>query len=154
VIHATIKKVSSDIEALSFNTAISQMMIFVNAFTNAPAKSLSAMRTLLVLLNPFAPHLTSELWEKIAERFDDSLGEISAQPWPEHDEAMLAESEVDIVLQVNGKLRDKVRVPIDAPDEQIEQIALASPKVQALIAGKEVRKVIVIRNKLVNIVAS
>jgi leucyl-tRNA synthetase len=154
VVHATIKKVTADIEALSFNTAISQMMIFVNAFTNVEARPVSAMRTLLVLLNPFAPHIASELWEKIGERFADSFGEITAQAWPEHDEALLVETEVDIVLQVNGKLRDKVRVPIDAADQQIEKIALASAKIQALLSGKEVRKVIVIPNKLVNIVAT
>jgi leucyl-tRNA synthetase len=154
VVHATIKKVTTDIEELSFNTAISQMMIFVNAFTNVEARPVRALRTLLVLLNPFAPHITSELWEKIGERFADSSGQITVQPWPEHDEALLVQTEVDIVLQVNGKLRDKVRVPIDAADQQVEEIALASPKIQALLSGKQVRKVIVIRNKLVNIVAS
>ena len=150
ILHATIKKVTEDIDALAFNTAISQMMVFVNAFTNAPVVPASAMCTFLVLLNPFAPHISSELWEKICGRGSD----ITAERWPEFDEALLVEDEVDIVLQVNGKLRDKVRVPIDATQEQLEEIARSNERVREFVAGKEIRKVIAIRNKLVNVVAS
>src|SRR5207244_7920115 len=89
ITHATIKKVTEDIESLSFNTAISQMMIFVNAFTNAEAISISAMRKFLVLLNPFAPHLASELWQDL-----NSPGEITEQTWPVYDEKFLVEDEV------------------------------------------------------------
>ncbi|MGI8819726.1 MAG: leucine--tRNA ligase [Chthoniobacterales bacterium] len=152
LLHATIKKVTEDIEALSFNTAISQMMILVNGLTNAPAVPVSAMRTLLVLLNPFAPHLTSELWETLARKFGE-LGEITAQRWPTFEPAYLVEDEVDIILQVNGKLRDKVRVAIDTPDAELEQLALTNDRVREFIAGKQVRKVVVIKNKLVNLVA-
>jgi leucyl-tRNA synthetase len=152
VLHATIKKVTSDIETLSFNTAISQMMILVNALTNAPKKSVSAYRTLLVLLNPFAPHLTSELWQTLADKFPGTGGEITAQRWPEYDEALLVEDEIEIVLQVNGKLRDKITVLLDATNAEIEAAALASAKVQNAIAGKTIRKVVVVPKKLVNVV--
>jgi leucyl-tRNA synthetase len=150
VLHATMKKVTEDIEALAFNTAISQMMVFVNAFTNAPAVPRSAMCTFLVLLNPFAPHISSELWEKIC----GSGSDITRQRWPEFDPALLIEDEVDIILQVNGKVRDKVRVPIDATDQQLEEIARTNPRVQEFTAGKQVRKVVIVRNKLVNLVAT
>ena len=152
IMHATIKKVSSDIETLSFNTAISQMMIFVNAFTNAPAKPVSAIRTLLILLNPFSPHLTSELWELINARFDDAAGDITAQPWPQHDERLLLEHEIEIVLQVNGKVRDRMVVPLEATNEELEKAARANPRIAEFTAGKNVRKVVVVPKKLVNLV--
>jgi leucyl-tRNA synthetase len=154
LIHATIKKVTEDIESLSFNTAISQMMVFVNAFTNAPAIPVSAIRTLLVLLNPFAPHITSELWEKISARFGDRPNDVAEQKWPEHDEAVLVEDEVDIIVQINGKLRDKLRVAIDANEEELKSAALNLPKIQRHLAGKEVRKVVIVPKKIINIVAN
>ncbi|HEX7516550.1 MAG TPA: leucine--tRNA ligase [Chthoniobacterales bacterium] len=152
ILHATIKKVSSDIETLSFNTAISQMMILVNAFTNAPAKPVSALRTLLLLLNPFAPHLTSELWQILAETFPGVHGDITRQRWPDHDERLLIEDEIEIVLQVNGKLRDKITVALDATDAALEAAALANKKVQNAVGGQTIRKVVVVPKKLVNIV--
>ena len=154
VIHATIKKVTEDIETLSFNTAISQMMIFVNAFTNAAAIPVSAMRTLLVLLNPFAPHLTSELWETLSAKFPDARGDITEQPWPDYDEQFLVEDEVEIVVQVNGKVRDRITVPLDATRRGTRSGGAGNPKMQELIAGKTVRKVVVVPKKLVNIVAA
>jgi leucyl-tRNA synthetase len=154
ILHATIKKVSGDIETLSFNTAISQMMILVNALTNTPVKSVSALRTLLVLLNPFAPHLTSELWQTLAEKFPSASGDITEQPWPEHDERLLVEDEIEIVLQVNGKLRDKITVALDATDAALEAAALANKKVQNAVGGQTIRKVVVVPKKLVNVVAN
>ena len=147
ILHATIKKVTDDIESLSFNTAISQMMIFVNAFTTAESIPLSAMRTFLVLLNPFAPHLSSELWEKLK-----SPGQITDQTWPAYDERLLIENEVEIVIQVNGKVRDRMTISIQASEEEIKKAALALPKIQELTAGKQILKVVVIPKKLVNIV--
>jgi len=154
VIHATIKKVGEDIETLSFNTAISQMMIFVNAFVNADAKPLSAMRTLLILLNPFAPHLTEELWQRLGEKFPDSdfNGLVANQTWPSYDEAFLIEDEIEIAVQINGKVRDKLTIQKDGSKNEVEKAALASPKIAEHIAGKTVRKVIVVPGKLVNIV--
>ena len=152
ILHATIKKVTGDIEALSFNTAISQMMILVNALTNTPAKPVSALRTLLILLNPFAPHLTSELWQTLAEKFAGVSGDITGQSWPEHDERILIEDEIEIVLQVNGKLRDKITVALDATEAALEAAALANKKVQTAIGGQPIRKVVVVPKKLVNVV--
>jgi leucyl-tRNA synthetase len=152
VLHATIKKVTEDIESFSFNTAISQMMIFVNAFTNAETVPLSAMRTFLILLSPFAPHIASELWEKLNTRFSDVPGDITEQPWPGYDERLLVEDEVEIVVQVNGKLRDRIKMSILATEEEIKTAALANPKIQKLTTGKAIRNVVVVPKRLVNIV--
>jgi leucyl-tRNA synthetase len=152
VLHATIKKVTEDIESFSFNTAISQMMIFVNAFINAEIIPLSAMRTFLILLNPFAPHITSELWQRLNEKLTDASGDITAQPWPDHDERLLTEGEIEIVIQLNGKLRDRIKMSVLATDEELKAAALSSPKIQDRIADRTVRNVIVVPRKLVNIV--
>ena len=149
VIHATIKKVGEDIETLSFNTAIAQMMVFVNAFTNANPRPKSAIRTLLVLLNPFAPHITEELWETLG--FE---GIVSAQPWPVFDPALLIEDEIEMPIQINGKLRDKIVVKKDATREEIEAAARGSAKIAEWTAGKEIKRVIVVPGKLVNIVVA
>jgi leucyl-tRNA synthetase len=152
VVHATIKKVGEDIEAIAFNTAISQMMIFVNAFTNVETRPVTALRTLLVLLSPFAPHLTEELWARLGEKFAGFDGLASDQAWPEYDPQLLIDDEVEIPLQVNGKVRDRVMAPRDATREQLEAIALANPKVIEHTAGKEIKKVVVVPGKLVNVV--
>ena len=154
VIHATIKKVTEDIEALAFNTAISQMMIYVNTFTNVEQKPVTALRTLLILLNPFAPHLTEELWQRLGQRFSIFSGQISRQAWPNWDEAYLAEEEVEIVVQVNGKLRDRITVSKDLENTALEELALAAPKVKENIVGKTVRKIVIVPNRVVNIVVS
>jgi leucyl-tRNA synthetase len=148
VLHATIKKVTEDIESLSFNTAISQMMIFVNAFTNIEAVPIPAMQPFLVLINPFSPHLASELWEKLG-----LPGDITSQPWPSYDKNFLTEEEVEIVAQVNGRVRDRLKMSAMASEEELKAAALASPKIQQLIVGKSVSKVVVVPKKLVNIVA-
>jgi leucyl-tRNA synthetase len=153
ITHATIKKVTTDIESLSFNTAISQMMIFVNAFTNAETLPLSAIRSFLVLLNPFAPHLTSELWEKLNAKFPDNAGDITGQIWPDYDERLLVEDEVEMVIQVNGKVRDRMKISILATEEEMKTAALANPKTQKFTAGQTIRKIVVVPKKLVNIVA-
>ncbi len=147
VLHATIKKVTEDIESLSFNTAISQMMIFVNAFTGAAQRPVSAIRTLLQLLNPLAPHITEELWQ-----LTESTGTVADQSWPAFDPAALIEDELELVVQINGKVRDKLTVSRDASSHDIEAAALASPRAQEWTSGKTIRKVIVVPGKLVNIV--
>jgi leucyl-tRNA synthetase len=152
VLHATIKKVTEDIESLGFNTAISQMMIFVNAFiphTATDVIPISAMRTFLILLNPFAPHLSSELWEKLK-----SPGDITEQPWPSYDEKFLVEDEVEIVIQVNGKLRDRMMMSTSATEDEMKAAALANPKIKEFVAGKTVGKVVVVPKRLVNIVVA
>jgi leucyl-tRNA synthetase len=150
VLHATIKKVTEDIESLSFNTAISQMMIFVNGFIpQNPTDTIpiSAMRTFLVLLNPFAPHISSELWEKLK-----SPGDMTGQVWPSYEEKFLIEDEVEIVIQVNGKVRDRMMMSISANEEEMKTAAQANPRIAELLANKTVRKVVVVPKKLVNIV--
>ena len=149
VMHATIKKVGEDIEHLRFNTAIAAMMIYVNAFIPANPRPRLALRILLQLLNPFAPHLTEELWERLGFG-----GQLAAQSWPEWDATYLIEDEIEIPVQVNGKLRDKIVVKKEATPAEIETIALASVKVREHTSGKAVRKVIVVPGKLVNVVAA
>jgi leucyl-tRNA synthetase len=146
--HATIKKVTADIEALAFNTAISQMMVFTNEFVNATPRPREALRILLPLLSPFAPHLAEELWHRLG-----FAGLASQQPWPAHDESLLAETEIELPVQVNGKLRDRITVPKTAMKEEIETAALAAPKVRETTAGLSIAKIIVVPGKLVNIVA-
>jgi len=138
ILHGTIKKVTQDIESLSFNTAISQMMIFVNAFTNAETIPLPAMRTFLVLLNPFAPHLSSELWEKLRGE-----GDITEQRWPKYDEQVLVETDSERVVQVDGRFVGVINISVSASDEEAKDAAKALPKVprnyvKALVVGKKV----------------
>ena len=148
VAHATIKKVTNDLGLLAFNTAISQMMVFTNEFVNAKPRPKDALRILLPLLSPFAPHLAEELWSRLG--FE---GSASTQPWPVHDESLLVETELEIPVQVNGKLRDKIRVPVQASKEDIEAAARASTKVIETTAGQTIVKIIIVPGKLVNIVA-
>ena len=152
--HAMIKKVTDDIESFSFNTAISQMMIFVNAFTGVEAIPLASMRAFLVLLSPFAPHIASELWERLNAKFTDGRGDITQQQWPAYDERLLVEDEVEIVIQVNGKLRDRVKMPLDAPRQDLEEVAKASPKVKKIVGDALMPyvKVITVPNKIANVV--
>jgi leucyl-tRNA synthetase len=151
IMHSTIKKVTEDIEAFSFNTAISQMMIFVNAFTNAETIPVSAMRTFLTLLNPFAPHLTSELWEKQNINFKSVRGDITEQKWPVYDEALLAEDEIEIPVQVNGKFQGVLNISVAATKEEIINAAEKLPKVKQRITDGYI-KVLVVPNKVVNFV--
>ncbi len=153
VVHATIKKVTEDIDGFAFNTAISQMMVCTNEFVNASPRPVAVLRTLLVLLSPFAPHIADELWALLAAKFSGFHGRASSQAWPVWNEDYLAVSEAEYVVQVNGKLRDRLVVSKDAPQAEIEAAALALEKVQESLAGKTVVKIIIVPNKLINIVA-
>lgn len=152
VAHATIKKVTADLEAFAFNTAISQMMVFTNEFVNATPRPVAALRILLPLLSPFAPHIAEELWARLGEKHSGFPGRASAHPWPVFEEKYLVVDDVEMVVQVNGKLRDRITAKRDASDADLEKLALASPKVREATAGKSVAKVIVIKGKLINIV--
>ncbi len=152
VVHATIKKVTADIDALSFNTAIAQMMVCTNEFTAAPERPVPGLRVLLQLLNPFAPHLTEELNETLEAKFPTGGGLLAARPWPEFDAALLIEDEIEMPVQINGKLRDRISVKKDAALAQIESAALAAPKVLEHLGENSPKKVIVVPGKLVNIV--
>ena len=98
------------------------------------------MRTFLILLNPFAPHIASELWQRLNTKFSRRSGDITEQSWPAYDERLLVEDEVEIVVQINGKLRDRMKMPILATEEELKTAALSNPKIQERIAGKNVRK--------------
>ncbi|MCC6368781.1 MAG: leucine--tRNA ligase [Bryobacterales bacterium] len=153
VLHETIRKVGADIESLSFNTAISQMMIFANEFTGAEERPVSALAAFLHLLNPFAPHISEEIYETLQRQFPTlPAGPLSELPWPRFEEKYLVEDTVEVVVQVNGKLRDRVTVAADADDETVIAAALASERVKEHIAGKQIVKVVVVPKKLVNVV--
>lgn len=148
VYHETVKTVSEHIEGLKFNTAIAQLMIFVNAANKEDQLYVEYAKGFIQLLAPFAPHLGEELWQMVT----GSQESISHVAWPSYDESKLVESEVEIVVQIKGKVKAKLMVPKDASREELESIALANEKIQAEVAGKELVKVIVVPNKLVNIV--
>lgn len=149
VYHETVKKVTEDYENLHFNTAISQLMVFVNEGYKAEVIPKNYVEGFVKMLSPIAPHLGEELWSLLGH--EDS---ITYATWPEYDERKLTEDTVEIVLQVMGKVRSKVSVPVDATKEELEKIALADEKINEWIEGKTVRKVIAVPGKLVNIVAN
>ena len=156
VLHETIKKVTTDIESMDFNTAIAQMMVFTNAFTGAEQRPLSAMKTFLTLLNPFAPHITEELYTVLANNFPDKCdsSELSVSTWPNYDEKHLIEDEIEIVVQVNGKLRDKTTINKDASEQDIKDQCQNLEKIKPFIDGLTIRKIIVVPGKLVNLVVN
>ena len=147
LLHKTIKKVGEDTEAMRFNTAISQMMIFTNEAGKAPQLPIFLVKTFLKVLNPYAPHLAEELWQQLGEK---EL--VCKQAWPDWDPALVAEENVEIVIQVNGKKRGKVEMPKDSDKAALEAAALASDEVQKILTGKEPKKIIVVPGRLVNIV--
>ncbi len=154
-LHKTIKKVGEDIESMSFNTAISKMMECTNAMTAADEVAVSDYALLLRVLNPFAPHLTEELYSLISAAFPClAQVQISSMDWPSYEESFLVENEKEIVIQINGKLRDKVTMPADVSKDDLEAAALARPRVVELTAGLTIRKVVVVPGRLVNIVAN
>jgi leucyl-tRNA synthetase len=148
-LHATIKKVGEDIETFGFNTAISQMMIFINEFSKLKAIPKSAIEDFVTVLSPFAPHLAEELWEKLGHS-----NTIAYVQWPEFNEDYLKLSEVEILVQVLGKPVKKMMVSADADNKQLEELALADEDVKSRIEGKTVRKIIAVPGRLVNIVAT
>jgi leucyl-tRNA synthetase len=145
-IHRAIKKVGSDIENLKFNTAIATLMALVNDFYDT-APSRGDLKVLLTMLSPFAPHIAEELWE-----LQGFSGYAAEEPWLEHDESKTLESNVEIAVQIMGKLRGTINVPIDESDEVIISTAIADTKIARNIEGKEIIRTIVIKNKLVNLI--
>lgn len=148
VYHETVKAVTEQIEALKFNTAIAELMVFVNAANKEETLFVDYARGFVQLLAPFAPHISEELWQMLVQSGES----IAYVPWPVWDETKLEERDVEIVVQIKGKVRAKVVVPKDVTREELEHLALSDEKIQADIAGKAIVKVIVVPNKLVNIV--
>jgi leucyl-tRNA synthetase len=145
LLHFTIKKVTDDIEDLRFNTAISQMMIFTNEMTKLDQRPRRMLQRFILLLLPFAPHVSEELWQRLGQQ--PSAGQ---QPWPQYDASLVTSDRLTIPIQVNGKLRGKVEVDITTPRDQVEPLALK--EVTEWLQGKQPKKVIYVEKKLINFV--
>ena len=148
LMHETIKKVSLDYEAMKYNTAIAQMMTLVNEMVSAGSVTRGELKTLLLLLNPVAPHITEEMWEN--QGFG---GTMTYQKWPTWDEDALVKSEIEIAVQVCGKVRGRVMIPADMTKERAETELQQLPEIQKILAGKTVTKVIFVPGRLVNFIA-
>jgi leucyl-tRNA synthetase len=148
-LHHTIKKVTDDLDTMSFNTAISAMMEFTNHLTPLPVRPKSALKTFVLLLAPFAPHMAEELWQALG-----GAGTLAYQPWPTYDPNLLKADTVEIPIQINGKLRGKIMVATGLDKAALEAAALADEKIKGLLEGKAIKKVIAVPGKLVNIVVS
>jgi leucyl-tRNA synthetase len=146
-LHAAIKKVTQAVADLRFNKAIAEMMVFVNEATKATAIPRAWFEMFVKVLSPFAPHLAEELWQRLGHR-----STITYQPWPAHDEAKLARDTMVIGIQISGKLRSQIEVPVDATEATILGAAKADEKVQSFIAGKPIKREIYVKGRLVNLV--
>jgi leucyl-tRNA synthetase len=155
-LHACIKKVSEDLDALRFNTAISALMVFANEAMTWETKPITVLEMFLRLLQPFAPHLAEELHAKLTDGSSFLRAFATAPlpylPWPPYSPELLVEDTLEIAVQVNGKLRGVIQVPADADNAALEAAARASEKIQPFLEGKTIKKVIVVPRKLVNIV--
>jgi leucyl-tRNA synthetase len=147
VFHATVRKVGEDIEGLRFNTAISQLMIFVNEMMKTEERPRAMLESFILLVAPFAPHLAEELWSRMGH-----TASLAYEPWPVFDPAKIATTTVEVVLQVNGKVRSKMEVAVDMDDAGLQAAAVADEAVKRNVEGKQVVRVIIVKNKLVNIV--
>jgi len=147
LLHKTIKAVTRDIEQLSFNTAIARMMEFVNYFLKQETRPREIMEKFVLLLTPFAPHIAEELWAALGHQHS-----LAYEPWPSWDEAAIRETQIEVPVQINGKLRGRVCVAADSSAAELEAAARDEPKIAALLAGKQVRKTIVVPGRMVNFV--
>ncbi len=156
IIHKTIKKVTEDIENFKFNTAISALMILVNEMLKFPRLTTTNYQTILLLLAPFAPHLAEELWQKYFTKIPNPKikikNSIHNQSWPGYDKKLIKEKKLILIIQINGKVRDKIEVESDISEEKLKKLAFAEKKVQKWIEGKRIKKIIFVPGKLINIV--
>lgn len=150
VFHQTVKKVTEDYENLQFNTGISQLMVFINAAYKAEGLPIDYVKGFIKMLAPIAPHVSEELWGKVTGASES----ISYEEWPSYDETKLVTDEVTVVFQINGKVRSKAQVSKSITKDALEELALADSRIQEMLEGQTVRKVIVVPGKLVNIVAN
>jgi leucyl-tRNA synthetase len=149
LLHQTIKKVTEDLDAMRFNTAISAMMEFSNYLTKLEIRPRTVLEPFALLLSPFAPHLAEELWSALGHA--DTL---AYEAWPVHEEALTRAEQIEVPVQINGKLRSKITVPADSDETGLQAAALADERIRGLVEGKQIRKVIVVPGKLVNIVVA
>jgi leucyl-tRNA synthetase len=147
LLHQTIKKVTDDIETLNFNTAISQMMIFVNEFSGMHVKPRCALENFIKLLSPFAPHIAEEIWQKLGYKHS-----LVFESWPEYDIDKIKENNVEMVIQVNGKIRARQQIIVGLLEEEVKKLAFDDAAVQKHIEGKQIVRIIFVQNKLINIV--
>ncbi len=154
IVHETIKKVGEDVEKLNFNTAISQMMVCTNAFTQAEVVPLKEFTEFLTVLNPFAPHLTEEINARVAGASNREAPMLSETSWPGYNPEALVRNEIELVVQVNGKLRDRLLLSKDIDEELAKAAAFASAKVAEHLEGKTIRKIVFVPGKILNIVAN
>ncbi|MDI6602678.1 MAG: leucine--tRNA ligase, partial [Patescibacteria group bacterium] len=147
LVHKTIKKVTEDIENFRFNTAVSALMILTNEFEKAKELSVISYRSLVKLLAPMAPHFSEEIWQKLGNKKS-----IFLEKWPKYDPKLIKEEIITLVIQVNGKVRDKIEVEADIAEEKAKELAISREKVQKWIEGKEIKRVIFVPGKLINIV--
>jgi leucyl-tRNA synthetase len=152
-LHACIKKVTEDLDGLRFNTAISAMMVFIKEALAWETKPAAILREFLILLQPFAPHLAEELWARLHAQRPPPIPSLAYAAWPAFDPALLAEDIIELPVQVNGKLRDVIRVPVAAAQAEIEATALQASKARPFLEGKTVKKIIVVPKRMVNIIA-
>ncbi|MEE9225639.1 MAG: leucine--tRNA ligase [Bacteroidota bacterium] len=145
--HETVKRVTQDIEALKYNTAIARLMEYVNVLKRDKTLYRGQVETLVLLLAPFAPHLAEEMWEGLGHR--ESIFRAS---WPSYEESKIKRAEVTVVLQINGKIRDRINVPVNLSEEELEQRAYSNEKIKQHLDGKKIKKTVVVKNKLVNLV--
>ena len=148
VYNQTVKKVTEDFDTLNFNTAISQLMVFINDCYKANHIYKPYVEGFVKMLAPIAPHVSEELWQRLGNQET-----ITYQPWPTYNASLLVDDEIEIVVQVNGKVRAKINIPKDLSKEDMQELALQNENVKLSIEGKEIKKVIAVPQKLVNIVA-
>ncbi|MEI7535071.1 MAG: class I tRNA ligase family protein, partial [Verrucomicrobiae bacterium] len=153
-LHACIKKVTEDLDGMRFNTAISAMMVFTNEAMTWQTKPLSVMKPFLQLLAPFAPHIAEELWARLHSTFGQTAPSLAYAEWPKFDAALLVETEIELPVQVNGKFRDVIKVAVDADNATIEAAAKAAEKAQPFLAGKTIKKVIIVPKKMINLIVA
>jgi leucyl-tRNA synthetase len=146
-LHRTIRKVTADTEALQYNTAIAAMMEYVNELREQGAASKDLLQPLVIMLAPYAPHIAEELWEVLRE-----TESVFQARWPSFDERLARTGDVEIAVQVNGKLRSRLVVPRGMPEEAVMKIVLSDPAVKKFVDGQKVRKVIYVQDRLVNLV--
>ncbi|TSA45111.1 hypothetical protein D4R52_03055 [bacterium] len=148
LLHRTIKKVSEDIAAMKFNTAVSALMILANEFsTGSNSIKPDCLETFLKLLAPFAPHLTEEMWQKLGHKTS-----IHLEKWPEYDSKLIREESISLPVQINGKVRATIQVPVDITEDEVKELAQKDENVSKYLAEKSIRKIIYVKGKIINFV--